>query len=111
MTVIEKGTEDEVFAKPPPLQSISMATNSKFEEDLGDESKLMDQYLSNNHESTRISQINSNVGANFPKTNLTLTGLFFFILVIDYINYSTFNQFQTMYNLLFARQLFSQIFN
>ena len=81
VTVIEKGSEDEVFAKPQPLQSISLAINSKFEEDLGDDSKLVDQYLSSNHESTRISQFNGDIGANHPKTsnNLTQTGLFYLI--------------------------------
>ena len=88
--MIEKGAEcDEVFAKPPPLQSISMGINSRFEEDLGDDSKLVDQYLSSNHESTRISQLNGHVGTNHAKTSndLTLTGTSFNSIIIIFISF------------------------
>lgn len=56
--IMEKGSEDEVFAKPA-LPSFSTTINSKFEEDIGDDSNLVDQYLRRNHESTRLSQINN----------------------------------------------------
>ena len=83
LNIIEKAVavsaEDEVFAKPQPLVSISMGTNSKFEEDMTDNSKILDQYMMQNHESTRISQFNGHdhqlTKNKKPAENFTLTGI------------------------------------
>ena len=93
MNVIEKGGDvtqgpDEVFARPSNLPStsssmssisrpsISMTTNSRFEEDVTDDLKLADQYLSrNHHESTAINQHGHPTNPfRFSVSNLTVTG-------------------------------------
>jgi len=78
LNVVEKGCEnDEVFARPQ-LPTISHTINSRFEEDLGDDSKLVDQYLGDNHESTRLSQANNlPVMKKSSLNDLTVTGNFF----------------------------------
>ena len=77
LNVIEKGCEnDEVFARPQ-LPSISHTINSRFEEDLGDDSKLVDQYLGSNHESTRLSQAGGLPAVQPPPpplNDITVTG-------------------------------------
>lgn len=84
--VIDKDMEEEreVFAKPDAVASESAfatTVNTKFEEDLGDDTALMNQYLSTNHESTRLSQVQdagtrNDIGANANKEATALGVLF-----------------------------------
>ena len=55
-------TVDEVFSKPvapppPPKQAIATSLHINFEEDAGDDDTLLNQYMMENHESTRLSQV------------------------------------------------------
>lgn len=79
--VIDKDVEEEseVFTKPDAVDASSAfatSVNKRFEEDIGDDTTLMDQYLSKNHESTRLSQVqgdNLQTGAEGSVSKATTT--------------------------------------
>ena len=80
--VVDKDAEEEseVFTKPS-VPAFSTFVNSRFEEGPGDDTTLMNQYLSTNHESTRLSQAqytgtnHIDNGNNCTKQVETLAGL------------------------------------